>query len=329
MGALLAHAAVPLGIALAFAASLSVLAFFTRHIRQLIWPTFAFALSLFVLIYAQPWKPFLQKDKLEVTAIDVGQGDSILVVFPNGKTLLVDAGGVPGMERMTRKPQMDVGEDVVSPYLWTRRIQHLDYVALTHGHSDHMAGMSAILDNFHPHVFWTGVEPPSKEWSELAQHAKDTQVPIEYLHRGSPDQVIGGARIHVLAPSPDYVPADSAKNNDSLVFEITYGKRRVLLTGDAEKPVERDLLAVGELGPVTLLKVGHHGSRTSSSQAFLDQITPQFAFISDGYKNQFHHPNQDVLDRLCGLHTTILRTDQRGLLSFTTDGNTVQVGTFH
>jgi competence protein ComEC len=229
---------------------------------------------------------------------------------------------------MIRKPQMDVGEDVVSPYLWTRRIQHLDYVALTHGHSDHMAGMGAVLDNFHPRSFWTGVEPPTKEWRELAQHAKDARVPVEYLHRGSPDRFIGAARIHVLAPSPDYVSADSAKNDDSLVFEITFGKRSVLLTGDAERPVERDLIASRELGPVTLLKVGHHGSHTSSSQAFLDQIAPQFAFISDGYRNQFHHPNQDVLDRLAGLHTTVLRTDQHGLLSFRTDGDSVQVGSF-
>lgn len=322
-------ATVPLGIALAFVTSLALLGFVTRQLRFLIWPALAVAVTVFVLICAQPWKALVDPGKLEVTSIDVGQGDSLLIVFPNGQTMLVDAGGVPGMERMIRKPQMDVGEDVVSPYLWTRRIRHLDYVALTHGHSDHMAGMGAILDNFHPNAFWTGAEPPTKEWGELAQHAKDIRVSIEYLHRGSPDRFIGGARIHVLAPATDYVPAESAKNDDSLVFEISYGKRTVLLTGDAERPVERDLIASGELSPVTLLKVGHHGSHTSSSQAFLDQITPQFAFISDGYKNQFHHPNQDVLDRLAGLHTTVLRTDQDGLLSFRTDGNNIEVGSFH
>jgi competence protein ComEC len=232
------------------------------------------------------------------------------------------------MERMLRKPQMDVGEDVVSPYLWTRYIRHLDYVALTHGHSDHMAGMGAILDNFHPDAFWTGVEPPTREWLELANHAKQNHVPIEHFYSGSPDLVIGGASVHVLAPSTSYTPADSAKNDDSLVLEITYGQRSVLLTGDAERPIERDLLAGGELRPITLLKVGHHGSHTSSSKDFLNQITPQFAFISDGYLNQFHHPNQDVLDRLTALHATTLRTDQNGLLMFRTDGDKVQVQSF-
>jgi competence protein ComEC len=322
-------AAVPLSIALAFSAALVVLGFVTRHVRRLILPAFAIALVLFGLIYFQPWKALVQPGTLEITAIDVGQGDSILVIFPNGKTLLVDAGGVPGMEHMVHKPQMDVGEDVVSPYLWTRYIHHLDYVALTHGHSDHMAGMGAVLDNFHPAVFWTGVEPPTREWLELANHAKQNHVSIEHFYRGGTDLLIGGASVHVLAPYTGYTPADGAKNDDSLVLEITYGKRSVLLTGDAERPIERNMLASGELHAVTLLKVGHHGSHTSSSQDFLDQITPQFAFISDGYLNQFHHPNQVVLDRLTGLHTTTLRTDQNGLLMFRTDGDKVQVQSFH
>ena len=247
-------AAVPLGIALAFLASMVVLGFVTRHSRRLVLPIFAVSLTLFLLICAQPWKALVEPGTLEVTSIDVGQGDSLLVVFPNGQTMLVDAGGFPGMERMIRKPQLDMGEDVVSPYLWTRRIRNLDYVALTHGHSDHMAGMGAILDNFHPKAFWTGVEPPTKEWNELAQHAQNAHVAVEYLHHGSPDRVIGGARIHILAPSTDYIPGSTAKNNDSLVFEITYGKHSVLLTGDAEKPVENGLISSGELNPVTLLE---------------------------------------------------------------------------
>ncbi len=94
-----------------------------------------------------------------MTAIDVSQGDSLLVVFPDGETMLVDAGGFPGMERMKRKPQIDMGEDVVSPYLWSRRITHLNYAVLTHGHSDHMAGLPAILDNFHPHALWVERSP--------------------------------------------------------------------------------------------------------------------------------------------------------------------------
>jgi competence protein ComEC len=286
-------------------------------------------LILFVAICVQPWKPLVQPGLLEVTAIDVNQGDCLLVVFPNGKTMLVDAGGFPGMERMIRKPQIDIGEDVVSPYLWSRRIRRIDYAVLSHGHSDHMAGLPAILDNFHPGTLWTGAEPETSEWKTVQQHAATDHVSIASLHRGSPDIVIGGVRIRVLAPSAEYVPADRPVNNDSLVLEITYGKRSVLFTGDAERPVEDDMVGSGELRPVTLLKVGHHGSRTSSSELFLDQVSPQLAFISDGYMNQFHHPHQIVLDRLAAHHASVYRTDQRGLLTFRTDGDKVEISTFH
>jgi competence protein ComEC len=110
-----------------------------------------------------------------------------------------------------------------------------------------------------------------------------------------------------------------------LVFEVRYGARSILLTGDAERPVEADMLEGGQLRPVTLLKVGHHGSRTSSSEAFLDELQPRFAFISDGYLNQFHHPHPDVLQRLGEHHAQIFRPDQRGLLTVRTDGDKVEI----
>jgi competence protein ComEC len=270
----------------------------------------------------------LHKGKLELTAIDVSQGDSLLLVFPDGETMLVDAGGFPGMERMKRKPQIDMGEDVVSPYLWSRRIRHLDYVVLTHGHSDHMAGMAAILDNFHPKALWIGAEPPTAEWQVVEQHARADGVKIVAQTRASGGLEIGGARIRILAPSVEYRPQESATNDDSLVFEVSYGKRSILMTGDAERPVEADLLASGLLHPVTLLKVGHHGSKTSSSEAFISQLQPQFAFISDGYMNQFHHPHPSVLQRLADHHVGVFRTDEQGLSTFLTDGNRVELETF-
>ncbi len=266
---------------------------------------------------------------LELTAIDVSQGDSLLLVFPDGETMLIDAGGFPGMGRMVRKPQLDVGEDVVSPYLWSRRIRRLDYAVLTHGHSDHMGGLPSVLDNFRPRALWIGAEPETAEWRIVRQHAAMDKVRILALNRTFSPVTIGGARVRVLAPSKDYVPGEAPHNNDSLVLEVTYGQRSILLTGDAERPIEDDMLADGELHRVTLLKVGHHGSKTSSSEEFLSQVNPKFALISDGYKNQFHHPNPEVLERLAQHHVQVFRTDQRGLITFRTDGNKVELEPFH
>ncbi len=321
-------AALPVAVSIAFAASLVVLAIAIRHSRRWIPAALGCSLVLFAVVCRQPWKPELHARMLELTAIDVSQGDSLFLAFPDGETMLIDAGGFPGVERMTRKPQLDVGEDVVSPYLWSRRIRHLDYAVLTHGHSDHMGGLAAVLDNFRPRALWIGAEPETPEWKIVRQHAASDRVPIIPLNRTAAPMRIGGTRIRVLAPSADYAAADFATNDDSLVLEITYGRRSILLTGDAEKPIEYDMVAHAQLHPVTLLKVGHHGSRTSSSEEFLSQVSPQFAFISDGYKNQFHHPNPDVLARFAEHHVAVFRTDQRGLLTFLTDGDKVQLETY-
>ncbi len=321
-------AAIPLWVSVSFAVSLVLLAFCLRRYPHWSPVALTFAMGMFFVVCWQPWQPLLRKGQLELTAIDVSQGDSLFVGFPDGETMLIDAGGFPGMERMKRKPQIDMGEDVVSPYLWSRLIRHLDYAVLTHGHSDHMAGMPAILDNFHPKVLWIGAEPDSPEWRTVKEHARADGVRIIPLTRASAPMQIGGTKIRVLAPTPEYQPEEAAKNDDSLVFEVSYGSRSIMLTGDAERPVEAELAASGLLHPVTLLKAGHHGSRTSSTEEFIDQLKPQFAFISDGYMNQFHHPHPTVLQRLTEHHVGIYRTDQRGLSTFLTDGNKVEIHTF-
>ncbi len=320
--------AIPLAVSLSFVVSLLVLAWSIRHARRYVAVPLASALLLFATLCIQPWPPLLHPNRLEVTAIDVGQGDAIFIGFPDGKTMLVDAGGFPGFGNMKRKPQMDIGEDVVSPYLWSRRIRHLDYAVLTHGHSDHMGGLAAILDNFRPQALWIGAEPGSEEWSVIEQHAAADHVAIRPLTRAATPLTFGGATVRVLAPSIDYVPGKAPGNNDSLVLEIRYGKRSVLLTGDAELPVEEELVAAAQLQQVTLLKVGHHGSKTSSGEDLLTQLQPQFAFISDGYKNQFHHPHPSVLARLNEHHVQIRRTDEQGLSTFLSDGDSVQVSSF-
>jgi competence protein ComEC len=138
----------------------------------------------------------------------------------------------------------------------------------------------------------------------------------------------GGAQIEIVSPPMDYVPGESPTNNDSLGMRISYGQRSILLTGDMEKPMEIQALAAGELLEADILKVGHHGSNTSSIEAFLAAVSPTFAVISDGFENSFRHPHPKVLERLTAHHASILRTDLQGLTTIRTDGHKVSVETF-
>jgi competence protein ComEC len=131
----------------------------------------------------------------------------------------------------------------------------------------------------------------------------------------------------VLSPPEDYVAADAPKNNDSLVLKVTYGKHCFLLTGDMEKQMEAGLMADMTLAHADVLKVGHHGSKTSSTEMFLDALHPTFAVISDGFENSFHHPSPEVLERLAEHHSEVLRTDLQGLISIRSDGRRLEVDT--
>ncbi len=315
----------PLWLALAFAAALIGLAFTMRRSRPWRWGALAACATLFALLFLHPFPPRVQAGSLELTAIDVGQGDSLLVAFPNGKLMLVDGGGVLSFGRKV-KPKLDTGEDVVSPYLWTRSIGHLDVVVATHEHVDHTGGLGAILDNFHPPELWTGAHTNEPVWRDLSEHARRRGVKIVPLCAGRAME-FGGARIEVLSPPEDYLPNDTPKNNDSLAFRVTYGQTSFLLTGDMEKPMETRLLADDRALRAVVLKVGHHGSKTSSSAPFLDAVHPAFAIISDGVDNSFGHPNRDVLERLAERHAEVLRTDTVGLITVRSDGRRITVQT--
>ena len=257
---------------------------------------------------------------LEVTAIDVGQGDSLLVVSPEGRTMLVDAGGPVGGVKETAEAQaaFDIGEEVVSPYLWSRRMRRLDVMVLSHAHSDHMGGMAAVMRSFRPRELWVGVDVDSAAYRALLAEAAELGIVLRHYRAG--DRMDwSGVSIAILAPAAGYVNAGAPGNDDSLVLGLKYGQGSVLLEGDAEAPSERAMLAGGGLTAVTLLKVGHHGSRTSTTPEFFAVIHPRDAVISVGKGNTFGHPRYEVIERIAQAHTQLYRTDEFGLTTFLLD----------
>jgi competence protein ComEC len=281
------------------------------------------ALAIAALVAVMPRPVERPKGAMLMEAIDVGQGDSLLVITPDGKTLLIDGGGFGGGPNQA--PQdFDIGEEVVSPALWARGIRHLDVVALSHAHSDHMGGLPAVLRNFHPDELWVGNNPRFGAYNALLDEAAALHVRVRSFRAGDAF-TFGSTQMNVLAPFRDYQPGAEPSNNDSLVLHVAYGATSVMLEGDAEAPIEQAMLAEQGLAS-TLLKVGHHGSITSTRPEFLKRVSPQWAVISSGLHNRYGHPREEVLEELQEAHVRTLRTDVNGISCFVLDGRTT-VGT--
>ncbi|HVO61589.1 MAG TPA: ComEC/Rec2 family competence protein [Terriglobales bacterium] len=261
-----------------------------------------------------PPKPLIRAGLLEVTSIDVGQGDSTLIVTPQGRTILVDAGGTPGAGHSN----FDIGEDVISPYLWSRGFSRLDIALVTHGHWDHVGGMRAVLANFHPREVWVGANSPTESLAALLAYAHERKMLIRNFGEG--DRVdYGGLAIHFLAPAKDN--KHRRLNDDCLAMKLVFDRNSLLMEGDAEKAVER---SIAQQEPsAELLKVGHHGSATSTSPELLAAVHPRLAVISVGRQNSYGHPRYEVLQRLATSAVKVYRTDVDGLVTFYVDGKLI------
>jgi competence protein ComEC len=193
-------------------------------------------------------------------------------------------------------------------------------VALSHAHSDHMGGMLSILRNFRPRVLWVGTNPEIPAYELLLAEANRLDIPVEAMAAGS-SFAFGGARVDVLAPAIDYTAGAAASNDDSLVLHVIYGKTSVLLEGDAQAASEQQMLA--EELHADLLKIGHHGSKTSTTPRFLAAVAPTYAVISVAHRNPYGHPKLEILHRLQDDHVRTFRTDAMGATSFYLDGRSV------
>jgi competence protein ComEC len=259
--------------------------------------------------------------QLHLTLLDVGQGDAMLVTFPNGRTLLLDTGGV------SPASEFDIGDRVIGPSLRARGLLSLDYLAVTHGDPDHIGGARAIVRDFAPREIWWGVPVANHLLTaQLRSDADASRLAWRTLQRG--DRLdIGGVEVRTLHPPPPDWERQRVRNDDSLVFELRFGQVSLLLTGDIGRDVEAALLPTLDPLPVVVLKVPHHGSATSSSAAFLDRLRPRLALIGVGRQNHYGHPVSAVLGRLHDAGAEILRTDLHGQIDVVTDGATLRVST--
>jgi len=297
-----------------------------------------------------------QKEKLSLTAVDVGQGSAVLVRFPGGKRMLVDGGGF-------YDESFDVGKSVLAPFLWRERIGRIDTVVLTHPHPDHLQGLLFILENFNVRDVWTNGEgSDTRLYGEFRRIVREKGITLRELSEQSPEMEISGVRIRILNPAgapdkreqavtPSLLEAKGKNpetgfsagrsqtpggwtlftdesNERSLVIKITYGRSSFLLPADISEATEGRLVRThADLGSDVLF-VPHHGSGRSSSAPFLDKVRPRTAVLSCGPDNVFRLPHPDVLRRYERFGTRLHRTDRDGAVALETDGNDITVKVF-
>lgn len=277
-------------------------------------------LLLLTILILHPLSSGRTPHDLRIDFLDVGQGDSALVTMPDGTTLLVDAGG------NTMDSTRRIGETVVSEYVWWRGLSEIDYVLATHADADHIDGLNDVLKNFTVRSALIARRPvDDPEFAKFSQTLARTNTYSETIEAGDVIQ-FGDVMVSVLWP-----PAGGEKstNNDSIVLRIQYGERSILLTGDIEQGAERALVMSQQQLHADVIKVPHHGSKTSSTEAFVSATKPQVAIISVGRTSRFGHPHKEVVERWQSSGATVLTTGRSGTITVTTDGRELNIKEFH
>lgn len=255
---------------------------------------------------------------LDITFIDVGQGDSIFIIFPNKKVMLIDAGGSP---YWMKEISWDPGEEVVVPFIKSIGINKIDYVIVSHPHGDHFGGMFSVLNSFQVGEFIdNGYTEGDIDYVDLLAVVDKKEIPYEQIKEGDKFSIDENITLDVFFPPKKGFPFEGA-NNSSIVLKITYKKFSVLLTGDIEYEVEQYLCSKykNKLKSV-VLKVPHHGSRTSSTKKFIKTVSPDVAVISCGKNNMFGHPHEEVVSRYKKLKVDLYRTDINGNIKILSNG---------
>lgn len=307
--------------------------------RKTLWAMLVAQVFFIALVVFHPWSAGKPDGMLRIDFLDVGQGDAALVTLPEGTTLLIDGGGRPGPFNRTRaldeeadigfeRDTQSIGERVVSEYLWWRGLDHVDYLVATHADADHIDGLNDVARSFAVKAALVARNPRREvEYSRFAQTLSSRNIPIRLV--GAGDEIhIGAVSISVLGPPASPNAELASGNNDSLVLQLKYGSRGVLLTGDIEGRAERALLKGQSEIVSDVVKVAHHGSKTSSSPDFIAATKANFAIVSVGQTSMFGHPHNDVVERWKGSGTKVLTTGHSGTITLRTDGRTLTIDTF-
>ena len=239
--------------------------------------------------------------------IDVGQGDSCFIITPENKKILVDGGGSENYE---------IGENVLKPYLLKEGIIEINYIIISHFDSDHVKGILEILDDFKiENIIIPTQFSESENYNKFKEISEKENFKIAVVEKGKRIKIEEEIFIDILWPDSNNIINENSINNNSIVCKLRYKNFGMLFTGDIEEVAEKKIVELYQSTDVlksTVLKVGHHGSKSSSVQSFLELVTPKIALIGVGENNKFGHPNQGVLDRLEKMKVKILRTDING-----------------